>query len=561
MDPHRDTRSIGVGKCPGSFFRLEAFIVTLFILLSVQPVLASNSVNWRIIRDHWTQADEDGYGRFVAAIGKSGCSSSESCLRNAANPWANTDQHFLDIDVDCAQFPYLLRAYYAWKNGLPFSYVDGVHGKGDGRFSPNGNRLVSRHDLVDRGGGIDAPRAIRAMLAHVYSGTYRSDVTNQRGVISDFYSPAIQPGSIHPGTMIYDINGHVGLVYAVDSTGRIYYMGAEPDFTITRAVYGAQFPQSTTRLGGGFKNWRPLQLVGARIEGGTLVGGHIVFARNEQIPDFSLVQYLGTSPRSPVQLVGASLSSAEISDPQYSYNGAPLGFYEYVRVAVSGGRRDFNPIFELEDSMRILCSNLEDRRRAVDLAHSDGITDRPHPATIPADIYHSNDSVWESYATPGRDKRLRTDFLQLQNDLAEMINMWIHRDPRIVYDGNFLQKDLLKVYDEQSAKCTITYLSSDEHPVALSFDEISHRLPALSFDPYNCVELRWGDNRQSCPDGPDKRRWYEREQKARTDGLSDTSSLAPSQAPPELVDIRGLIQSMPARIPFVQPMPTLTVSR
>ena len=52
------------------------------------------------------------------------------CLRNAANPYRKSDQAFLDIDVDCAKLPYMLRAYYAWKNWLPFSFVDGLSGEG-----------------------------------------------------------------------------------------------------------------------------------------------------------------------------------------------------------------------------------------------------------------------------------------------------------------------------------------------------------------------------------------------------------------------------------------------
>ena len=71
--------------------------------------------------------------------------------------------------------------------------------------------------------------------------------------------------------------------------------------------------------------------------------------------------------------------------------------------------------------------------------------------------------------------------------------MWVKRDPRIVYDGQFLKTDLLNAYDAESRRCTITYLSSDTHPVSLTFDDIAHRLFAMSFDPYNCVELRWGN--------------------------------------------------------------------
>ena len=38
--------------------------------------------------------------------------------------------------------------------------------------------------------------------------------------------------------------------------------------------------------------------------------------------------------------------------------------------------------------------------------------------------------------------------------------MWVNRDPRIVYDGQFLKTDLLAAYDRESQRCTITYLST-----------------------------------------------------------------------------------------------------
>jgi hypothetical protein len=42
-------------------------------------------------------------------------------------------------------------------------------------------------------------------------------------------------------------------------------------------------------MGAGFKNWRPVQLVGARrVSGGLLIGGHVALAQNSQIADFAL---------------------------------------------------------------------------------------------------------------------------------------------------------------------------------------------------------------------------------------------------------------------------------
>src|ERR1700761_490053 len=169
---------------------MRAFLAILILLLGCASAQAAP---WRILKDHWDASDEARFGAFVTALGDSGCSSSQSCLRDAANPWRGSDARFLDIDVDCAKLPYLLRAYYAWKNGLPFSYVDGVTGS---RFGHRSNRIVSRAGLTDQGGGIDAPAAIRAMLDNVYSGTFRTDAAEDGEIPSDFYSPALAPGSI-----------------------------------------------------------------------------------------------------------------------------------------------------------------------------------------------------------------------------------------------------------------------------------------------------------------------------------------------------------------------------
>ena len=515
---------------------MRAFLLAL--VLMVCGSIAAEAAPWRIVKDHWDEKDEIGFGRFVTALGDSGCSSSQSCLRDPANPYRGSDGAFLDIDVDCAKLPYLLRAYYAWKNGLPFSYVDGVAGS---RFGATANRIVSRAGVIDDGRGLDGPSAIRQMLGSVYSGTFRTDAAQDGPIPADFYSPALAPGSIRPGTVIYDTNAHIGIVYRVDQAGRIYYMDAHPDFTITRSVYGAQFGRSPAALGWGLKNWRPLQLAGARWNGNALVGGRYVFARNQQIRDFSLVQYRGTEPN----------PSGDERNARWSYNGARLGFYEYVRVAVSGGRTDFNPVYELQATMRTLCNDLGDRAQAVNQAVANGISAKLHPSAIPPNIYSSDDGEWEAYATPARDSRLKAGFVGFRRDLARMIGLWLNRDPRIVYDGTDLKSDLLRAYDRHSQACTITYLSSDKRPVRRSFDDMARRLFAMSFDPWHCVELRWGDDSPACPDQSGKRRWYAAEGAARHEVDRESGATAG----PQDVDIRGLIASMPARAPWVQRLP------
>lgn len=522
--------------------------ILLFLLLGAGRAAA---MPWHIQKDHWTAEDERGFGAFVQAIGETNCSSSESCLRNAANPYRDTDQGFVDIDVDCAKLPYLLRAYYAWKNGLPFSYVDGVHGAGDGRYSKEGNRATGRHDILDHGSGIDAPRTIADLLQTVYSGSYRMSAEESGPIVSDFYAPAIKPGSIRPGTVIYDTNGHVAIVYKVDEDGRIYYMDAHPDFGITRSVYGAQFGQSPIRLGGGFKNWRPFRLAGARRNAdGDLIGGHIVYAQNSEIPDFSLVQYVGTEPD----------PSKDVTKVHFAYDGEPLGFYEYVRVAVSGGKTSYNPVYELEATMQSLCNDLKDREQSVEQATAERVDRKPHPSHLPGDVFDSNDTIWESYATPARDTRMRAAFVQFYRDLGNMIQLWLNRDPRIVYDGNFLKRDLKDAYERESQACTITYLNSDQHPVHLTFDDITRRVFLMSFDPYDCVELRWGatgEERATCSDDADKLKWYEAEQRLRdeiTQSHNAPTTVTPADryaaADPPPVDIKSLIDNMGEQVSF-----------
>ena len=539
-----------------------AFFAAVGILcLALLP--ANAQAAWRITKDHWTAADEEGFGKFVAAIGETDCSSSESCLRNAANPYRGSDQQFQDIDSDCAKWPYILRAYYAWKNGLPFSYVSSVSGQGqDLRFTKVANRATSRRDVIDSGRGIDGPAAIREMMGSVFSGTYRTDAGEKGGILSDFYSPKLQPRSIRAGSLIYDVNGHVGIVYKVDEDGRLYYMDAHPDFTVTRSVYGAQFGQSPMKLGGGLKNWRPFKLVGAHKDAeGHLLGGHMAHAENNQIADFSLEQYTGTEPN----------PTNDVTKARFVYNGAQLGFYEYVRVAVSGGRMEFNPVYELQATMTTLCNDLNDRAQYVDNAISENIQNRDHPERLPDNIYGSSDKDWEDYSTPSRDARIKAAAAQFYKDLGDMIDLWVKRDPRIVYDGQFLRDDLERVYKTESDACTITYLNSAKRPVPISYDDMMHRLFQLSFDPYNCIELRWGaqgDERDSCPDSRGKTRWYEAEQRLRNQpdrtydvtmnfSVDDLNHHRPGSGrdDPPPVDIKALIDQMPDQVSLRPMMP------
>jgi hypothetical protein len=100
----------------------------------------------------------------VQKIGESGCRTMHACLVGAqSNPlFRASNPPGMHFYADCADLPYMLRAYYAWKNGLPFSYSTAVTPLGfskDIRYTARGNAIAGRRDLVDA--AIDARRPSR----------------------------------------------------------------------------------------------------------------------------------------------------------------------------------------------------------------------------------------------------------------------------------------------------------------------------------------------------------------------------------------------------------------
>jgi len=385
---------------------------------------------WRITKTEWTKADEDGFGEFLREIAESGCTTTIACMQSAANFYHDSDSPFL-FHADCAKWAYMLRAYYASKNGLPFSYVDKISGDvaADLRYASTPNVALERHDIVDTGTGINTQAELQALHDKVWSATYRMDPSAQTPVEQDFYSPKIAPGSIRPGTAIYDITGHVMIVYEVTPEGSILYMDAHPDETVSRGAFGPHVPKSPIALGGGFKNFRPLKLVGATLRAdGSYIGGYVVPAQNEQLADYSLEQYRG------------NLGDAKPDDPspQFRYNNVPLNLYEYTRAAMSNGGFAFNPVYEIQVTMGSLCDDAKlDTRDA--------------------------------------DARVKSGLATLYADMSKVSDEWKQRDLRVVYHGSSLQQTLANTFDEARRACVIA--ADGRHKAQYPLERFFQRAP------------------------------------------------------------------------------------
>ena len=491
---------------------------------------AARSSQWVITKDHWSESDERGFSEFITALGEADCFTMNDCLKSTANPYRATDP-YVKWWADCADMPYMLRAYYAWKNGLPFSHQTAMR-SGDGpgsdiRYSLDGNQVVARRDAKT---GINAVNFIRYIGA-VSTGMYRHHAAAEATpYFTDHYSPDINRDTIRPGTVVYDVNGHVTMVYKVTEDGRVLTLAAHPDQSLSRSYFGRNFLRTQAKLGTGFKNWRPIQLEGyKRAANGVLYGGRVTGAANIELADFSLEQYAGTEV----------LNFTKWYEPSFVVKGQNLNYYEWVRASLSVGDLKYRPVRELRAMMTSLCQDISARKHAVDIAIKTGIHRYNQPRQLPDNIY-GTEGIWESYSTPSRDARLKTSFKETYDLVQQLLDMHASGDPKLSYEGTDLAADLMAAFYEESHACEVTYRKSNAQQARLNLEDVMKRLWDMSFDPYHCVERRWGasdpQELASCKDGAVKTAWYKAEQHLRfqidrTYDVDMSHDLASLQAP------------------------------
>jgi hypothetical protein len=479
---------------------------------------------WRLTKTEWGVAEEENYIRYISMVGegvsKGLCATVSSCFRDPkVNPYAATDPAGLKLFSDCADFPYFLRAYYAWRNQLPFGFVTGVspiQGEGevvkDIRYSPYGNIVRERYSVLVQKSAFGSPKYPNALEIfnkllpyEISSANFRVSYKGMDAdkLYSDFYPIKITRDAIRPGTVIYDPNGHVVTVYKITRDGRIYYIDAHPDNSLTSGLYNSRFMRAYPGQGAGFKNWRPLSLSGSTWDNAYgYFGGRIVGARDRDLPLYSTEQYYGTS------------ATPDWQRAQFVFQGESMDYYDWVRNRLADGPLVENPIDDVKIMTQELCNGMQERAVAVQVAISAGVHQREHPLRLPNNIYGA-DGDWETYATPARDARLKVAFKELRTYVEEALRHFKSRDGKVDYRGKNLADDMLATYKQTASACSITYKNSDGRNVGLNLEQARARIYGLSFDPYHCVELRWGaqgNELNSCRDDGTKRRWYDREQ-------------------------------------------------
>ncbi len=204
------------------------------------------------------------------------------------------DEHAMVVRPDCADLPYFLRAYFAFKLGLPFGWSRCSRGEGGtpptcgdfatnvDPFPPLEGKPQSVPAWVDVGrdadAGTPAPTArnrdqpdakrfgefLRTTLADAaQSGAGRTPVKDETG---DYYPVALSVETLRPGTIFADPYGHVLVVAKrVAQTpaqgGILLAVDGQPDGTVARKRFwrgNFLFAIDPTLGSAGFKRFRPI---------------------------------------------------------------------------------------------------------------------------------------------------------------------------------------------------------------------------------------------------------------------------------------------------------------
>lgn len=489
------------------------------------------SLNWAIRSTEWSRTHERNYQEFIARLGeareKGLCRTTDECLRDPrANPLyaAKNPPGLRSIFADCADLPHILMAYFAWMNDLPFSYVSGVSkarwrleelqqqlaqiddgrrffvsrevrelrreikdqedriAKEDIRYTRDGNSVRERRTVRN---GDHINEILQHIVGTISTATYRMHANkyDSGNLFKDMYHVRIDREGIVPGTVLYDPAGHIAVVYKVTSDGRVFLIDAHPDNSLTRVSFGEKFARSPDLRGAGFVQFRPYSLEGSRFNSskGVYEGGVIRPKSNRELPLFSLEQFYG----SPVRL------EATLQNARYNLNGVTYSYYDYVRRKLSIGDLKINPVEDFKNSLEDLCLDLKDRKDAVDKAIQDGISAMSAPDRLPENIYGTH-GTWETYSTPSRDARFKASVKSAFDNVNRAVGLYRQGSSEVVYQGADLVGDIEEIYEEVTRECEVEVKGSDARLIRISLQEAIERLFDLSFDPYHCVELRWG---------------------------------------------------------------------
>jgi hypothetical protein len=376
---------------------------------------------------------------------------------------------------DCADLPYFLRAYFAWKLRLPFGLAECSRG---GHGAPPACRGLITNEDDDE--AVDAkPKREAGPIAlfgafvggtvanKAHSGSARAPFEDEA---ADYYPVKLSWDSLRPGTIYADPYGHVLVVAkrvaqaaAPARGGVLYAVDGQPDGTVSRKrFWRGNFLYAKDRaLGGpGFKHFRPI----VRQEGRLVRLDDEAIRRSPEYGD-----------------VSREVAAFDVD-----------GFYDAMDDVLSPRPLDperamMETIDALEEQVRTRVQSLDNGRKWLEKTRSAA------PMPDGPEIFETT-GAWEDFATPSRDLRLL-----IAIDVVRDFPSRFARHPQryALPPGKTpveLAADLSRLLSRELDARSVTYTRTDGSPFTLRLSDVLARRASfeMTYNLNDCVEVRWG---------------------------------------------------------------------
>ncbi len=383
------------------------------------------------------------------------------------------------MEPDCADNPFFLRAYFAWKLGLPFGYHEsdrGILGR-----APKTGRWITNETTISKSNPIQKFNTfVRMVMNGVHSGTARTSLSNEN---SDYYPVSLSRESIRPGIVFADPYGHtlilVGqLPQTDDSPGVLLSVDAQPDGTVgIKRFWKGNFLFNTieTEVIGepGFKAFRPI----------VVTDGKLRLLKTEEIT--------AESGLMPFSLQQKGMESDT--------------FYHTMEQIINPEPLD--PEMAMLDLIKALHEQLVVRVTSVENGEK---YMKAHPGTVipmpgrAAGVFQTG-GLWEDFSTPNRDLRL----LIAMDAITDFPNK-IVRSPDdfklpMLQSAEHVKENLEALLEKKLSELSIAYIRSNGTEQTLTLSEILKRRDTfeMAYNPNDGAEIRWGapensEERSTC---------------------------------------------------------------
>jgi hypothetical protein len=432
---------------------------------------------------------------------------------------ANEDTAAQSLRPDCADFVYFLRAYFAFKMGLPFGYSNCSRGAGGSRprcyewFDilhpektrpapppeqvvaaaapvappPTGPFSLFSQQQPPAAAPAPAPKAppappkklglvgsfaqyLRTVGDVVHTGSVRVSAGDDN---TDFYTVPLTEEALRPGTVYADPYGHVLMIVrrvpqSGGGAGVFLAVDAEPDGTVTRKRFwrgNFLFAQEPALGSPGFKRFRPIM----REKGGLRRLTNAEIKKSPQYGDFSLEQ-----------------TQLTVED-----------FYDRMDDVMSPAPLD--PLRAMQDAIASLEEQVKTRVVAVENGRKWQASARAEASMPDGAAIFATNGAWEDFSTPSRDFRLliAIDVVRgFPDRVARRPERYAMPKDKSVAD---VKAQLQAALVSELAPRKFSYTRSDGSAWTLTLKDVIDRAEdfEMAYNPNECVELRWAASDKS----------------------------------------------------------------